>query len=51
MNADECFSDVDRYIRADVEWMRSQPLMRRGKGIDVQGYLYDLKTGKLRKVT
>jgi carbonic anhydrase len=49
--ADAKCSDVDRYIREDVEWLRNQPLLRSGKGVDVQGFLYDIKTGKLRKVT
>lgn len=43
-------SAVDESIRGDVEWMKSQPLMRAGKGIDVRGYLYDIKSGKLRHV-
>lgn len=37
-------------IRDDVKWLKEQPLMRLGRGIDVKGYLYDIKSGKLEEV-
>lgn len=43
-------SAVDEHIRNDVEWLKAQPLMRKGEGITIRGYLYDIKTGKLRMV-
>jgi hypothetical protein len=44
------FSNVDETIRNDVKWLKEQPLMRKGDGLTVGGYLYDIKTGKLRQV-
>ncbi len=38
-------------LRNDVNWLRRQPLMRKGnESINVKGYLYDIKTGTLRQV-
>lgn len=43
-------SNVDEHIRNDVNWLKAHPLMRKGQGITIGGYLYDIKTGKLRQV-
>ncbi len=37
-------------IRDDVKWLKEQPLMRMGQGINVKGYLYDIRSGKLHEV-
>ncbi|KAJ9605151.1 hypothetical protein H2200_010541 [Cladophialophora chaetospira] len=37
-------------LRDDVKWLKEQPLVRKAQGINVKGYLYDLKSGKLQEV-
>ena len=37
-------------LRKDVKWLREQPLMRAREGINITGYLYDIKSGKLNEV-
>lgn len=37
-------------IREDVDWLKRQPLMRKGNGINIKGYLYDIKSGELQEI-
>ncbi|MGK3961514.1 beta-class carbonic anhydrase [Sorangium sp. So ce118] len=42
------FSDLDQSVRDDIAVYRSSPLVR--KDIPVRGFIYDVRTGKLREV-
>jgi carbonic anhydrase len=42
------FSDLDESVRQDVETVRSSPLVP--DDIPVSGFVYDVRTGKLRQV-
>jgi carbonic anhydrase len=42
------FSDLEESVRADVAAYRSSPLVR--KDVPVRGFVYDVRTGKLREV-
>lgn len=44
------YTKQDEALREDVQWLKNQPLMRKGQGINVKGYIYDIKTGQLREV-
>ena len=37
-------------LRDDVQWLKGQPLLRNGEGINVKGFVYDIKSGKLKEV-
>ena len=43
------FSDLEQSVREDVEQIRSSPLI--APGTNVTGFIYDVKTGKLREVS
>jgi len=43
------FSDLDEHVRAQVRRIRENPFLP--KGIEVRGFVYDVKTGKLREVS
>ncbi|HEX2281763.1 MAG TPA: carbonic anhydrase [Thermomicrobiales bacterium] len=43
------FSDLEQSVRDDVEFIRSSPLI--AKDTTVTGFVYDVKTGKIREVT
>ena len=42
------FHDLDQSVRDDIALYRSSPLVR--QDISVRGFVYDVKTGKLREV-
>jgi carbonic anhydrase len=42
------FSDLEQSVREDVEVIRSSPLIARGT--PVTGFIYDVKTGRIREV-
>jgi carbonic anhydrase len=42
------FSDLDESVRQDVETIRSSPMIP--EDIPVSGFVYDVRTGKLREV-
>ena len=42
------FSDLDESVREDVETIRSSPLI--ADDISVRGFVYDVKSGRLREV-
>jgi carbonic anhydrase len=42
------FSDLDQSVRDDVKAIRESPLLLRG--VEVTGFVYDVKTGRLRRV-
>jgi carbonic anhydrase len=42
------FADLDESVRLDVETLRSSPLI--SKDISVRGFVYDVRTGRLREV-
>jgi carbonic anhydrase len=42
------FSDLDASVRDDVEAVRRSPLLL--AGVPVSGFVYDVKTGRLRRV-
>ena len=42
------FTDLDESVRQDVETIRSSPLIP--QDIPVSGYVYDVRTGRLRAV-
>ncbi len=42
------FTDVDQSVRDDIEILRSSPLIP--NDIPVTGFVYDVKTGKIREV-
>ncbi|WP_437612249.1 carbonic anhydrase [Sorangium sp. So ce834] len=42
------FSDLDASVRDDIALYRSSPLVR--KDIPVRGFVYDVRTGRLREV-
>jgi carbonic anhydrase len=42
------FSDLDQSVRDDVKAIRESPLLLRG--VPVTGFVYDVKTGRLRQV-
>jgi carbonic anhydrase len=42
------FSDLEQSVREDVELIRSSPLI--AKGTPVTGFIYDVKTGRIREV-
>jgi carbonic anhydrase len=42
------FSDLDESVREDVETIRSSPLV--AEDISVSGFVYDVKSGRLREV-
>jgi carbonic anhydrase len=44
------YDKQENALRDDVKWLKEQPLMRRGQGINIKGYLYDIKSGKLHEV-
>ena len=37
-------------LRVDIKWLKAQPLMRMGQNININGYIYHIKSGKLREV-
>jgi len=37
-------------VRKDVEWLKGQALVREQLKVGIKGFLYDIKTGKLREV-
>jgi carbonic anhydrase len=41
------FSDLEQSVREDVELIRSSPLI--AKGTPVTGFIYDVKTGRIRE--
>lgn len=43
------FSDLDESVRRDVQIIRSSPLIPRD--IAVSGFVYDVRTGRLRAIT
>jgi carbonic anhydrase len=42
------FSDVEQSVREDVEAIRGDPFIP--AGIDISGFVYDVKTGRLERV-
>ncbi len=52
-NADEIdflpFSNLEQSVRDDVAFLKASPLIP--DSIDIQGYIYDVKTGKILPVT
>ncbi len=42
------FSDLDQSVRDDIAFLRSSPLIP--EQIEIVGFVYDVKTGKLHKV-
>lgn len=42
------FKDLEQSVRDDVAFLRSSPLIP--QSIDIRGFIYDVKTGKLRAV-
>lgn len=49
MEADEA-SSIDEAVRADIEWLKKQSLMRKELKERIHGYIFDIKTGKLQHV-
>ena len=43
------FSDLDESVREDVQTIRSSPLI--ADDIEVRGFVYDVKSGRLREVS
>jgi carbonic anhydrase len=43
------FADLDRSVRDDIAAYRASPLVR--QDIPVRGFVYDVKTGRLREVS
>ena len=41
--------NLEHALRKDVQWMKDQPLMR-VEGIDVKGFMYDIKSGEVNRV-
>jgi carbonic anhydrase len=48
-NADVVRSQGDA-VRADIDWIKKQPLTRQDLADNIRGYIYDIKTGKLKEV-
>lgn len=44
------YGKQEEAIRDDVKWLKEQTLIRNGQGINIKGYLYDLKSGELHEV-
>ena len=44
------FRSQEEAIRKDVQWLKEQPLLEYGKGMNIKGFLYDIKSGKLHPV-
>ena len=44
------YSRQEDALSDDVNWLKEQSLMRKGDGINVKGFLYDIQSGKLKEV-
>lgn len=42
------FPDLDEAVREDVEFLRKSQLVHRG--VEVSGWIYEVETGRVRKV-
>jgi carbonic anhydrase len=43
------FPDLDRNVRADVDFLRQSPLI--SDAIEIRGFVYDVETRRVREVT
>ncbi|KAH7006804.1 carbonic anhydrase [Ilyonectria destructans] len=43
-------TNIEESVRGDLEWFRANPLVREELKQGCQGFVYDIKTGELKKV-
>lgn len=41
---------MEESVKTDLEWVRANPLIREGLKKGFQGFIFDIKTGKVEKV-
>lgn len=45
------YTSQEAHLRADVEWLKEQPLLRKDGGVmTITGYIFDIESGMLRWV-
>lgn len=45
------YTSQEAHLRADVEWLKEQPLLRKdGGAMTITGYVFDIESGILRRV-
>ena len=45
-----CHASLEESVREDIAWVHAQPLIREGLKQATQGYVFDIKSGKVTKV-
>ena len=43
-------TSLEESVRADVEWAKAHPLIREELKKGIQGFVFDIETGEVRKV-